>query len=86
MQIGSEVHNGPWPLQIYGVNLTRLTTQADFNPITPYCTNPDLTLTSLNMAVPIANLIMYPGHVRSDGRTDSHSDNSLDTRVEQSIE
>ena len=39
----SEVPNGPWPLQIYGVNLTRLTPQAHFNPITPYCTNPNLT-------------------------------------------
>ena len=34
---------GPWPLQIHGVNLTRLTPQAHFNPITPYCTNPNLT-------------------------------------------
>ena len=41
----SEVPNGPWPLQIYGVNLTRLTPEAHFNPITPYCTNPNLTLT-----------------------------------------
>ena len=38
-----EVSNGPWPLQIYGVNLTRLTLQAHFNPLTPYCTNPNLT-------------------------------------------
>ena len=30
----SEVPNGMWPLQIYGVNLTRLTPQAHFNPIT----------------------------------------------------
>ena len=39
----SEVPIGPWPLQIYGVNLTRLTPQAHFNPITQYCTNPNLT-------------------------------------------
>ena len=31
----SEAPNGPWPLQIYGANLTRLTPQAHFNPITP---------------------------------------------------
>ena len=46
----SEVPNGPWPLQIYGVNLkrfphrvnlTRLTPQAHFNPITP--SYPNLT-------------------------------------------
>ena len=37
-----------------------------FNPITPYCTNPNLTLTSLNTALQIANLIMYCGHVRTD--------------------
>ena len=64
----SEVPNGPWPLQIYGVNLIRLTPQAHFNAITPYCTNPNLT--SLNTAVQIANLIMYRGHVRIDGGTD----------------
>ena len=58
----SEVSNGLWPLQIVGVNLVRLTPQAHFNPITPYCTNPNLT--SLNTAVQIANLIMYRGHVR----------------------
>ena len=59
----SEVPNGPWPLQIYGVNLTRLTPQAHFNPVTPYCMNPNLTLTSLNIAVQIPILIMYRGHV-----------------------
>ena len=36
----SEVPNGSWPLQIYAVNLNP---QADFNPITPCCTNPNLT-------------------------------------------
>ena len=63
--------NGPWPLQIDGVNLVRLTPQAHFNPVTPYCTNPNLTLTSLNTAVQIANLIMYRGHADrwTDGRT-----------------
>ena len=60
----SEVPNGPWPLQIYGDNLTRLNPQAFFNTITPYCTNPNLALTSLNTAVHIANLIMYRGHVQ----------------------
>ena len=54
--------------QIYGVNLTRLTPQAYFNPITLYCTNPSLTLTSINTAVQIADLIMYRGHVWTDGR------------------
>ena len=39
----SEVPNGPWPLQIYGINLTRLTPQAHFNPITPSYPNPNLT-------------------------------------------
>ena len=39
----SEVPNGPWPLQIYGVNLTSLTPQAQFNPITPSYPNPNLT-------------------------------------------
>ena len=70
----SEVPNGPWPLQIYGINLTRLIPQAHFNPITPYCTNPNLTLTSLNTAVQIANLIMYRGHVRTDRWTDGYQD------------
>ena len=37
----SEVPNGPWPLQIYGVNLTRLAPQAHFHPITP--SYPNLT-------------------------------------------
>ena len=37
----SEVPNGPWPLQIYGVNLKSLTPQARFNPITP--SYPNLT-------------------------------------------
>ena len=64
----SEVPNGLWPLQIYGVNLTRLTPQAHFNLITPYPTNPNLTLTSLNTAVQIANLVMYRGRVRTDGQ------------------
>ena len=57
----------------YGVNLVKLTPQARFNPITPYCTKPNLTLTSLNTAVQIVNLIiqianlkMYRGHVRTD--------------------
>ena len=34
----SEVPNGPWPLQIYGVNLTTLNPHAHFNPKTPYFT------------------------------------------------
>ena len=51
--------------------LVRLTPQAHFNPITPCCTNPNLTW--LNTAVQIANLIMYHRHVRKDGRRlDSH--------------
>ena len=66
----SEVSNGSKPLQIYGVNLVKLTPQAHFNPITPYCNNPNLTLISLNTAVQIANLIMYCGHVMTDGRPD----------------
>ena len=64
----SEVPNGPWPLPFYGVNLTKLswlTPHANFNPITPYCTNPNLTLT---MAVQIVNLITYCWHVRTDRR------------------
>ena len=60
----SEVPYGPWPLQIYGVNLKWVTPQAHFNPITPCCTKPNLT--SLNTAVQIASLIMYHGHVRTD--------------------
>ena len=59
-------------VQIYGVNLTRLTPQAYFNPITLYCTNLSLTLTSLNTAVQIADLIMYRGHVWTDGRGWTH--------------
>ena len=54
----------------------RLTPKAHFNHITPYCTNPNLTLTSLNTAVQTANLIMYRGHVwtyrRTGGQTDGH--------------
>ena len=49
---------------------TRLTPQADFNPITLYCTSPYLILTSLNRAVQFANLIMCRGHVRRDRWTD----------------
>ena len=61
----SEVSDGPWPLQIYGVNLARWTPQAHFNPITPCCTSPNLTLTTLNIAVQIMNLIKHRGHVRT---------------------
>ena len=71
----SEVSNSPYPLQIDGVNLVRLTPLAHFNPITPYCTNPNLTQTSLNTAVQIANLIMYHGHV---GHTDRRTDIQID--------
>ena len=70
----SDVSNGLWPLQIYGVNLVRLTPQAHFNPITPYCTNPYLTLSSLTTAVQIANLIMYRGHIWTDRQMDGWTD------------
>ena len=59
--------DGQTSLQVHGhCNLTRLTPQAHFKPITPSYPNPNLTLTSLNMAVQIANLITYLGHVRTD--------------------
>ena len=70
----SKVSNGPWPLQIDGVNLVRLIPQAHFYPITPYCTNPNLTLTSLNTAIQIASLIMIRGHVRTDRQMDGQTD------------
>ena len=59
---------------MYGV-WTRLTPQANFNPITPCCTNPNLT--PLNMAVQIVNLIMYQGHVLSDRLNDEQTKSSI---------
>ena len=45
-----------------------LTSQAHSNTITPSYPNPNLTLTSLNTALQIANLIMYRGmYGQTDG-------------------